>query len=196
MLSQEGVNKPTLLYREIKMKSTLLRLTIIASFVVLLTFATTITNRGFTSRAIVFNGTNQYARVTLPNSAPWTSLGAFKIMGRLRGMSSISGYITSLGIPEVSFPFNLFQGGGGDPERIDLYDNRDAIQDYHAPNTFTDVVFKLQYDPTNSRWTLESWKADGTGYVVTTETITTTTNWNLGGHYLTLGANAYGVSSV
>jgi hypothetical protein len=175
------------------MKSTSLRLTIIASFVVLLTFATTIPNRGTGSRAIVFNGTNQYARVTLPNSAPWTSLGAFKIMGRLRGMSSISGYIASLGIPEVSFPFNLFQGGSGDPKRIDLYDNRDAIQDYHAPNTFTDVVFKLQYDPANSRWTLESWKADGTGYVVTTETITTTTNWNLGGHYLTIGANAYGV---
>jgi len=175
------------------MKSTSLRLTVIASFVILLTFATTIPNRGVGSRAIVFNGTNQYARVTLPNSAPWTSLGSFKIMGRLRGMSSISGYIASLGIPEVSFPFTLFQNGGGDPERIDLYDNRDAVQDYHAPNTFTDIVFKLQYDPANSRWTLESWKADGTGYVVTTETITTTTNWNLGGHYLTLGANAYGV---
>ena len=175
------------------MKSTSLRLIIIASFVVLLTFATTIPNRGVGSRAIVFNGTNQYARVTLPNSAPWTSLGSFKIMGRVRDMSSISGYIASLGIPEVSFPFTLFQNGGGDPERIDLYDNRDAVQDYHAPNTFTDIVFKLQYDPANSRWTLESWKADGTGYVVTTETITTTTNWNLGGHYLTLGANAYGV---
>jgi hypothetical protein len=63
-------------------------------------------------------------------------LGAFKIMGRLRGMSSISGYIASLGIPEVSFPFNLFQNAG-DPSRIDLYENRDAIQDYHTPNTFT-----------------------------------------------------------
>ena len=176
------------------MKSTSLRLTIIASFVVLLTFATTIPNRGFTSRAIVFNGTSQYARVTLPNSAPWTSLGAFKIMGRLRGMSSLSGYLLSLGIPDVSNRFYLFQGGGGDPKRIDLTDARDSIQDFHAPNTFTDVVFKLQYDPANSRWTLESWKADGTGYVVTTETITTTTNWNLGGHYLTLGANSYGVS--
>jgi hypothetical protein len=175
------------------MKSTLVRLSVIASFVALLSFATTIPNQGVGSRAIVFNGTNQYARVTLPNSAPWTSLGAFKIMGRLRGMSSIAGYIASVGIPEVSFPFNLFQSGGGDPPRIDLYDNRDAVQDYHAPNTFTDIVFKLQYDPTNSRWTLESWKADGTGYVVTTETITTTTNWNLGGHYLTLGANSYGV---
>ena len=175
------------------MKSTLLRLTIIAGFVALLTFATTIPNRGFTSRAIVFNGTSQYARVTLPNSAPWTSLGAFKIMGRLRGMSSLSGYLVSLGIPDVSAPFYLFQGGGGDPKRIDLTDSRAGVQDFHAPNTFTDVVFKLQYDPTNSRWTLESWKADGTGYVVTTETITTTTNWNLGGHYLTLGANAYGV---
>lgn len=92
----------------------------------------------------------------------------------------------------MSAPFTLFQNGGGEPERIDLYENRDVIQDYHTPNTFTDVVFKLQYDPANSRWTLESWKADGTGYVVTTETITTTTNWNLGGHYLTLGANAYG----
>ena len=68
------------------MKSTSLRLIIIASFVVLLTFATTIPNQGVGSRAIVFNGTNQYARVTLPNSAPWTSLGAFKIMGRLRDM--------------------------------------------------------------------------------------------------------------
>ena len=175
------------------MKSTSLRLTVIASFVVLFTFATSITNQSFTSRAIVFNGTNQYARVTLPNSSPWTSLGAFKIMGRLRGMSSISGYLASLGIPDVSAPFTLFQNGGGDPERIDLYDNRDSIQDYHVPNTFTDIIFKLQYDPANSRWTLETWKADGTGYVVTTETITTTTNWNLGGHYLTLGANAYGV---
>lgn len=175
------------------MKSTLLRLTTIAGCVGLLIFATTITNRSFTSRAIVFNGSNQYARVTLPNSAPWTSLGAFKIMGRLRGMSSISGYIASLGIPDVSAPFYLYQGGGGDPKRIDLTDSRAGIQDYHAPNTFTDVVFKLQYDPANSRWTLESWKADGTGYVVTTETIATTTNWNLGGHYLTLGANSYGV---
>jgi endonuclease/exonuclease/phosphatase family metal-dependent hydrolase len=175
------------------MKSTLVRLTIIAGFVALLTFATTISNRGFTSRAIVFNGTSQYARVTLPNSAPWTSLGAFKIMGRLRGMSSGSGYITSVGIPDVSHPFDLFQSGGGDPKRIDAYDNRAGTQDYHAPNTFTDVVFKLQYDPANSRWTLESWKADGTGYVVTTETISTTTNWNLGGHYLTLAANPYGV---
>jgi len=175
------------------MKSTSLRLTIIASFVVLLIFAATIPNRGFTSRAIVFNGTSQYARVTLPNSAPWTSLGAFKIMGRLRGMSSLSGYLLSLGIPDVSNRFYLFQGGGGDPKRIDLTDARDSIQDFHAPNTFTDVVFKLQYDPANSRWTLESWKADGTGYVVTTETITTTSNWNLGGHYLTLGANSYGV---
>ena len=84
------------------MKSTLLRLTVIASLAVFLTLATTtITNQGFTSRAIIFNGSNQYARVTLPNAAPWTSLGAFKIMGRLRGMSSITGYIASLGIPEV-----------------------------------------------------------------------------------------------
>src|ERR671930_198868 len=112
------------------MKSTLLRLTVIAGLVVLLTFATTITNRGFASRAIVFNGTTQYARVTLPNSAPWTSLGAFKIMGRLRGMSSISGYIVSLGIPDVSQPFNLFQSGGADPKRIDFFDSRDGIQDF------------------------------------------------------------------
>lgn len=70
------------------MKSTLLRLIAIAGFVVLLTFATTVPNQGFTSRAIVFNGSNQYARVTLPNSSPWTSLGAFKIMGRVRDMSS------------------------------------------------------------------------------------------------------------
>jgi len=156
MLSLEGVNKQPCHTGEIKMKSTSLRLTVIASFVILLTFATTIPNRGVGSRAIVFNGTNQYARVTLPNSAPWTSLGSFKIMGRLRDMSSISGYIASLGIPEVSFPFNLFQNGTGDPQRIDLYDNRDSVQDYHAPNTFTDIVFKLQYDPANSRWTLES----------------------------------------
>ena len=176
------------------MRSITLRLTIIAGVVALLTFATTITNRGSASRAIVLNGTNQYARVTLPNSAPWTSLGAFKIMGRLREMSSVGGYIATLGIPEVSQPFNLYQAGGGDPKRIDLYDSRDAIQDYHAPNTFTDVVFKLQYDPANSRWTLETWKADGTGYVVTQETISTTTNWNLGGQHLTLGANPYGVA--
>src|SRR5678816_1732596 len=77
MLSQEGVNNQPCYTGEIKMKS-LLRLTIIASFVVLLTFATTIPNRGVGSRAIVFNGSNQYARVTLPNSAPWTSLGSFK----------------------------------------------------------------------------------------------------------------------
>src|SRR5829696_665642 len=134
-----------------------LRLTIIASFVAFLTFAATITNRGFALRAIVFNGTNQYARVTLPNSAPWTSLGAFKIMGRLRGMSSLGGYITSLGFPDVSQSFYLYQSGGGDPKRIDLKIGRAGIQDFHAPNTFTDVVFKLQYDPANSRWTLESW---------------------------------------
>ena len=176
------------------MRSTLLRLTIIAGVVALLTIATTITNRGFASRAYVLNGANQYARVTLPNSAPWTSLGAFKIMGRLRGMSSAGGYITTLGIPDVSQPFNLYQAGGGDPKRIDLYDSRDGIQDYHAPNTFTDVVFKLQYDPANSRWTLETWKADGNGYVATQEAITTTTNWNLGGQHLTLGANPYGVA--
>ena len=176
------------------MRSTTSRLTIIAGCVVLLIIASTITNRGFASRAIVFNGTNQFARVTLPNSAPWTSLGAFKMMGRLRGMSSVGGYITTVGIPDVSQPFNLYQGGGADPKRIDLYDSRDSVQDFHAPNTFTDVVFKLQYDPANSRWTLETWKADGTGYVVTTETITTTTNWNLGGQLLTLGANPYGVA--
>lgn len=175
------------------MRSTL-RLTIIAGVVALLAFATTITNQGFVSRAIVFNGTNQYARVTLPNSAPWTSLGAFKIMGRLRGMSSLGGYITTVGIPDVSAPFNLFQAGGGDPKRIDLYDSRAGVQDFHAPNTFTDVVFKLQYDPANSRWTLETWKADGTGYVTTTENISITTNWNLGGQLLTIGANPYGVA--
>ena len=174
------------------MRSTL-RLAIIAGVVVLLTFATTITNRGFAARAIVFNGTNQYARVTLPNSAPWTSLGAFKVMGRARGMSSISGYIFSVGIPEVSQPFNLFQSGSADPKRIDLYDSRAGTQIYHAPNTFTDVVFKIQYDPANLRWTFETWKADGTGYVPTHVDLTTAPNWNLGGQFLTLGANPYGV---
>src|SRR5688572_702105 len=176
------------------MRSITIRLTIIAGLFALLILATTITNRGFVSRAYVLNGTNQYARVTLPNSAPWTSLGAFKIMGRLRGMTSAGGYITTLGIPDVSQPFNLYQGGGADPKRVDLYDSRDQIQDFHAPNTFTDVVFKLQYNPGNSLWTLETWKADGTGYVATQEQLTTTTNWNLGGQHLTIGANPYGVA--
>jgi len=140
------------------------------------------------ARAIVLNGTSQKASIDFPNSAPWNSMGAFKIIFRMRGFNSSTDRKT----------LAWTNGGGGQvleintgsgSSRLDFSDLRDSISIFHTPTSFSDVVVKLQFDPSNSRWTMESWKGDGNGYVVGTVGLTTTSNHDLSG-VLHIGTSA------
>lgn len=131
---------------------------------------------GGSLRAIVFNGTTQNANVNVPNASPWNSLPAFKIILRMRGLSNTADR-RSLTLVGLTYDMSLTTGTSS--SRVDFSETRDTVNIFHTPSSLTDVVIKLQYDPANTRWTMESWKGDGTGYVSNTVAITTTSNLNL-----------------
>jgi hypothetical protein len=136
--------------------------------------------------AVVANGTTQYGRVTLPNAAPFTSLGGFQIVWRARGTGAGDLFDTDF--------MRMIGAAGASPQRFDFYEWRENGSIFMPPTDFTDAICKLQYDPANSRWTFETWKPDGTGYVSRTLTITNTANFNFGGTVLTIAGNQYGNS--
>lgn len=139
---------------------------------------------------------NQYGQVALPNTAPFNSLGGFQIVWRVREVDGTGGrnYATLFQltngfetIPNIASPSRI---DASFPVRSgDTHDG--AI--YMTPTDITDIVCKLQFDPANSRWTYETWKSDGTGYTSATKTIQNTSNFNLSGETLTIGASYWGV---
>jgi Right handed beta helix region len=135
-------------------------------------------------QAIVFNGINQYGVVTLPNVAPFNSLGGFQVIWRVRNVGSNNGRMFSSGFGGIIANGSTYTG----------FDWRDGINIYMPPTNYADSICKLQFDPANSRWTFETWKADGTGYVSRTAAITNTSDYNLGGTDVAVGANSYGTS--
>lgn len=154
--------------------------------------AKTAVGAGAAPRAIVFNGSTQYARVTLPNSAPWNSLGAFQVIQRYRSTTSASGDIWMFFQPTGELEWIFLKAGA---TRHDFEENRDNLDIFHTPNSVTNVVSKIQYDPVGTRWAYESWTVSGgtcSNYVSNTTTLTTTTNWNMGNWTFTIGANGFG----
>jgi hypothetical protein len=141
-----------------------------------------------TSKAIIFNGTSQGGMVTLPNTSPFTSVGGFQILFRVRSSDGSGGPLMKIG-----GVFELADIGSG---IYNFGDVRDGVSSYHTTGVpaGSDRVFRLQYDPSNSRWTIESWSPDGTNYVSSTRSITTTTNFNMGGQALTIGTNSWGMA--
>lgn len=138
-------------------------------------------------RALILNGTNQNAHVTLPIGAPFSALGAFQIIFRLRDPVNDSGFVFQVRNSAEAPLFDLTLNTGG--VQWVFNDYRDSVQIFLTPTTITDSIYKLQYDPANSRWTFESWDSDGTDRVVATGAITTTTAWDLS--LFTIGSNFY-----
>ena len=153
-----------------------------------------------TGQAIEINtvSTNQYAQVTIPNTSPYSSLDGFQIVWRVRDI----GYI-----PNQDYG-TLFQTTGAvesvptiESGRLDASvevrgsDTHDGGV-YLTPSNLADSICKIQYDPANSRWTYETWNSDGTGYQSNVFSITDTSNFNLAGKILTIGANEYGVRNL
>lgn len=146
-------------------------------------------------QGIVFNG-SQYGQVTLPNTADFNNLNGFQMVWRVREAAhptptGLPGFIFSL--PDIGILANnsdqytaafdsIFPVRSGD-----THDGGVRI----TPATFTDSVCKLQFDPANSRWTLETWNADGTGYVSQTMTIQNTTSFDLRNQTLGIAASYY-----
>lgn len=134
-------------------------------------------------QAIVFNGINQYGIVNLPNSSPFNSLGGFQVIWRVRNAGTNAGRIFSSGFGGlVAYNGSMYIFFDGRNEQTNLY---------MTPTNYTDSICKLQFDPANSRWTFETWKADGTGYVASTVPTTNSSNFNLGGSSIALGASVY-----
>ncbi len=150
--------------------------------------ANTVSGIGAAARGVVFNGTTQYARVTLPNSAPFTSLSGFQFIWRSRAAGTVAGDLLATDFTR------LIRAVGADPQSLNFIEWRENGAIYMPPTDFSDSICKLQYDPANSRWTFETWKPDGTGYVSRTLAITNTTNFNFGSTVLSLGSNQYGTS--
>jgi hypothetical protein len=141
------------------------------------------------ARAIIFNGSNQNAKVTLPNAAPFNDLGAFKFVFKARSFN-----------PNISGRFFIIQDkvstyveSSASPKRIDFTEHINGAGMFHPPTSYSDVIGKIQFDPSNSRWTYETWKADGTGRVERTVTISSTANLNLGGKQLVFASNEFNV---
>jgi len=141
-------------------------------------------------RGIILNGTNQNAHRTLPNSSPFTSMPAFKFDFRIRNAASTSGgFIFQMRNSGESPQFELTNGNGA--TQLAFNDYRDGVSAYIIPNTYSDFKMRVQYDPSNSRWTLETWDSDDTDRVQSTVGITTTTNWSLGSGLWTMGSGYY-----
>jgi hypothetical protein len=132
-------------------------------------------------RAAIFNGTNQRATATLPSSAPWNSMTSFQVVFRVRNVdTSVSGRLFSTADGSGGNGLIILAGGG----RFDFHDYRDGSVIYHTPADVNDAVVKLQFDQANSRWSMESWKADGTNHVgPNTVALTTTGNYNMSGAF-------------
>ncbi|HJR08139.1 MAG TPA: hypothetical protein VJ842_12835 [Pyrinomonadaceae bacterium] len=146
-------------------------------------------------RGIILNGSGQYGQVAaLPSSAPYNSVEAFSIKLRLRAVAAY-GYIFALSAPDggnrivaLSIP------GSG---RIDFYDGRESsgLTIYHTPADLNDCIIEFSFDPANARWLVISRRANGTGLVTSTATVTNTANWNFSSYRLSIGANYYGVGN-
>ena len=132
----------------------------------------------------------------MPNTADFNNLNGFQMVWRVREAAhptptGLPGFIFSL--PDIGILANnsdqytaafdsIFPVRSGD-----THDGGVRI----TPATFTDSVCKLQFDPANSRWTLETWNADGTGYVSQTMTIQNTTSFDLRNQTLGIDASYY-----
>lgn len=138
-----------------------------------------------TRRAAIFNGTDQRAYVTLPGSSPWNSMTSFQVVFRVRSVdTSASGRLVSTANGSGDNGFIILAGSS----RFDFHDYRDGSVIYHTPADVNDAVVKLQFDQTNSQWTMESWKADGTNHVgPNTVTLTNTGNYNMSGAFSMAG---------
>lgn len=143
------------------------------------------------ARAIVFNGTTQNAKVTLPNAAPFNSLGAFKFVFKVRDFLPQIGHLFY-----ITNKFEVTYAASGSPPRLDFYDGTNALQVFLAPTNIADIIGKIQFDPANSRWTYEIWKTDGTGRVFTTQSLTDTTNLNFAGKELIFASNEFNTAKA
>lgn len=137
-------------------------------------------------KGIVFNGTTQYAYVTLPNSSPFTSMGQFQVLMRMRASNGSGGWLFRI----VGF-LELVDLGAG---FFNLKDVRDNVNKTHITGLASneDYIWRIQYRPNDSQWSIETWKSDGTNYVANTLGITTTSNMNLGNVVLSMGGNQFG----
>jgi hypothetical protein len=141
---------------------------------------------------VVFDGSSQRGRSVMPSLTSFTSRGAFRVEGRVRGLRRNHAGLQMLF--ELFKPSTeqeqgkLFLNGANQLVFI-LKDSAPIIADAPA-----DFIFRAQYDPAQNRSTLEIWNLNGTGYRVSTATLSNTSNFNMAGTQLTVAASFYNSS--
>jgi hypothetical protein len=140
--------------------------------------------------SITFNGSSQYATRTLSNSAPFTSVGAWRLDLR----------ITNLGSGDAQGKFfatdHFYIAWTTASNRLDIFIPTGG--DFWVyPGAFTghttDVTIRLQRDTANSRMTVEMWdSSSATPFFQRTETLSGTGNQNYGNTALGIGNDGSG----
>jgi hypothetical protein len=142
---------------------------------------------------VVFNGASQRGRAVMPSSAAFTSRGAYRVEGRVRGLR--------LNNAGAQMLFEIFKSST-EQEQGKLFLNaaNQLIFSLKGSSPLvlsddrSDFLFRAQFDPVNARTSLEVWNLDGTGRRVSTDALSDKTALNMAGAQLTLAASYYGSS--
>lgn len=127
----------------------------------------------------------------MPSTALFTARGAYRVEGRVRGLRT--------GFAGAQMLFEIFKPAT-EQEQGKLYLNgaNQLIFSLRGSQPIvvsvsSDFLFRAQFDPANSRTTLEVWNLDGTNRRASSDTLTDTSNFNMGGAQLTVAATSYGL---
>lgn len=136
---------------------------------------------GAGAQTIVFNGTSQYASGITSSSL--TSQGAFRIEARLRGLTRPPyGYIIAID--------NVLALSTNSSGALTFTFHPDSTYAW-INTTNTDLLVRMQFDPANSRTSLEIWNLDGTGWQEAKRTATASTI-NMANRAVGYGASQFG----
>lgn len=138
------------------------------------------------AQSITLNGSSQYAHRLLPNSSPFTGLGAYRFDMRLPLLRLSHGTNQAV-INNDKFALAVVSGGtvlrmtdfgaGGETTQVSL------------TGLNADILVRVQRDTANSRLTLEVWNSDGSGSpVIRTDPLSGIPSLNIGNTELSFGA--------
>ncbi|MCA1631916.1 MAG: hypothetical protein LC774_16620 [Acidobacteria bacterium] len=125
----------------------------------------------------------------MPATAAFTSRGAYRVEGRVRGLRT--GYSGMQMLFEIFKPSTEQEQGklflnGANQLIYAVRGSMPIIVDVRS-----DFLFRAQFDPVNSRTSLEVWNLDGTARRASADGLGDRTALNMGGAQLTLAAGYY-----
>jgi hypothetical protein len=123
------------------------------------------------NQALVCPGPTWGSTATVPSSAPFTSIGSYRVEGRmfLTTFSGTNNYLDLAGDHKIQYT-------GGILYFVGLEHSTDYFT-FSSPSTQlpSDLSFRMMRDLSTGNFTLETWKADGTQYAIQTLTAVTGT---------------------